>query len=356
MNISAVHIATGVGAVVSALVVVLGLIFDWETWVWLPLAAVLGPTTMIVLRSMLLDRDTAPTLPAQHSPTPAPPAPPQPVAKRATISQLPLPTREKDYRFLFSATVSWLHDPQVPAMGADLGALAKQNVIARAIERTRQYGPDEYALATVELNAVLSERITLANGHYVWASEVTLTLSDADAKRLERISELRKQQALWEHERAHEIGVRDYLGNEVLRDPGSAVTWWFARNLDKPDAITITVREIDNLRRLTRAAHETGEPAPATPLTLLSPEPPTRVEFNGGVDPARRLATAVDQLCKNTEPEVRTTLYRRLADLLRVHGFAEAAEALRSPGDTTESEEASTEHGTDEPGSAPVPS
>ena len=32
MNISAVHIATGVGAVVSALVVVLGLIFDWETW------------------------------------------------------------------------------------------------------------------------------------------------------------------------------------------------------------------------------------------------------------------------------------------------------------------------------------
>lgn len=325
------RIAFGAGAVVSAFIVVLALVLHWATWVWVPLAVVLGPVTAIVLRSVLPDHDDEPEPHQQRHAQTAPQTPPPPAPRRETVSRLPLPSKDRDYRFLFSATVSWLHDPQVPAMTADLAALAKQNVIARAIERARQYGPGEHAVATVDLGAVLSERTTVANGHYVWATDVALTLSEADARRLERIAELRKQRALWELERAHELGVRDYLGKEVLRDPGSAVTWWFARNLDKPDAITTTVRDIDNLRRLTSAAHATAIPS------LEPPEPLTVLEVPQGLgdhdDPVLRLSTAVEQLAEGREPALRATLHRRLADLLRAHGLTMAADALSRPDD-----------------------
>ncbi|EHR62383.1 hypothetical protein [Saccharomonospora cyanea] len=343
------RIAVGVGTAVSVLVVVLALVFDWATWVWLPLAAVLGPATAIVLRSVLLDRDDEPAPHPQRATPAAPQPPPPPAPRREAVSGLPLPTKDRDYRFLFSATVSWLHDPHVPAMTADLAAMAKQNVIARAVDRARQYGPDEHAVATVDLGAILSERITVANGHYVWATDVTLTLSDADARRLERIAELRKQRALWELERAHELGVRDYLGKEVLRDPGSAVTWWFARNLDKPDAIATTVRDIDNLRRLTSAAHATHVPTwdsgSGGPLTVFPAQPSPPVTPNGNDDPVRRLTAAVDELAEGHEPALRATLHRRLAELLRVHGLTAAADTLSRPDDVVEAEPGNRDDG-----------
>lgn len=98
MNALTGRLAFGLGAAVSALVVVLGLTLDWATWVWLPLAAVLGPGLAIVLRSMFVDE--VPSTPPP--PRPAPSGPPAPTPQQARVADLPVPTSVDDYQFLFS--------------------------------------------------------------------------------------------------------------------------------------------------------------------------------------------------------------------------------------------------------------
>ncbi len=333
MNLPTGRIPLGVGASVSAVITALGLGFGWATWVWVPLAAILGPAVAIVLRSMLLNQLTDPS-PVPSRPS-APIGPPPPAPQHEKISDLPLPTSEPDYRFQFSATVSCLRDPHVPPLHADLRVLAKQNVIARALERARRYGPDDYAMATVDLAAALAERITLANGHYVWASDVAVTLSNTDSERLDTMAHLRKEKALWELKRAHELAARDYVGREVLRDPGTAVKWWFGRHLDDAKAPDIAVRSIDDLCTITSEAHTTDVPVwegrvHQSPAAL----PPTPVDLPALSDPtdtARHLKSVLATLSEDFESPLRATLRRRVADLLRKYGLTEAADALSDP-------------------------
>ncbi|EHY88324.1 hypothetical protein [Saccharomonospora azurea] len=323
MNALTGRLAFGLGAAVSALVVVLGLTLDWATWVWLPLAAVLGPGLAIVLRSMFVDE--VPSTPPP--PRPAPSGPPAPTPQQARVADLPVPTSVDDYQFLFSAVVSWVRDPVVPPLNVDLGTLATRTILERAVEQAREYSPENYALATVDLNAHLAQRVAIANGHYVWASEVTLQLPDADAERLHEIAKLRKDKVLWELRRSREIFARDYVGREVLSDPGTAVKWWFGRHLDEPDAPEKTVSAIADLRRLTSAAHaeetpvwsvdEQAAPAPAPP-TVIVPPPPTRPSAN----PREQFDDAVDRLAEDLDPVVQATLRRRLDDVLRTYGKA----------------------------------
>lgn len=326
MNAFTGRLAFGLGAAVSALVVVLGLTLDWATWVWLPLAAVLGPGLAIVLRSMAVE-------PPASAPPPRPAAsePPQPSPQHTRVTDVPLPTNMGDYQFRFSAVVSWVREPHVPPLNVDLGTLATRNVLDRAVTRTREYSPENYALATIELNAHLAERVAIANGHYVWASEVTLRLSDADARRLEEMAALRKDKALWELRRSREMLARDFVGREVLSDPGTAVKWWFGRHLDQADAPKTAVRDIADLRRLTAAAHnkdtpvwDSGEP-PALPPAPLPPPLPVTPGPAPHVDPREQFDDAVNRLAGDLDPAVRDTLRRRLDDVLRTYGLAEPA-------------------------------
>ncbi|WP_298183337.1 hypothetical protein [Saccharomonospora sp.] len=339
MDSLANRIAAIGGVVAGGTIIVLGLVLGWATWVWLPFAAVLATVTVVVLRSALHERELNASTPLrQHVPPPTPVPPSGPTPRRETISELPLPSQEQDYRFLFSATVLWERQPHVPAMTTDFGAAAKQFVITRAAGLTQQHHPEDSTMATTNLSSYLAERQQVVNGHYVWATDVTLKLSTEDSERLARMAKLRKDRALWEQERAHELSLRDYIGKEVLRDPGTAVLWWFARNLQDPDGLTKTVNDIEKLRRLTSAAHATHVPPwdqePFTPphhengqASLFTP--PAVVEgTTAEPDPTLRLVDAVEQLTDNTEPALRSTLHRRLVQLFHAQGLTATADEI----------------------------
>jgi hypothetical protein len=61
----------------------------------------------------------------------------------------------------------------------------------------------------------------------------------------------RVRKAIWEHQRKYEQNKRAYLGRDVLKDPGSAVVWWLARN---DDHVEKTVQAIGLLAQLSSAA------------------------------------------------------------------------------------------------------
>jgi hypothetical protein len=105
------------------------------------------------------------------------------------------------------------------------------------------------------LAAALGTVLPDGSGQVVtWAGDVALSISDDDDARLRKMSELRKQELAWEHERGVERTMRAYLRNEVLDSPGSAVVWWLARH---PEQVEDTARLIGPLAQLSAAAHDT---------------------------------------------------------------------------------------------------
>ncbi|MCF3142039.1 hypothetical protein IQ293_02075 [Streptomyces platensis] len=95
-------------------------------------------------------------------------------------------------------------------------------------------------------------------GHLqIMAEDVTLTLREHDQERLDKLSEVRKDKAVWEHQRKYEQSKREYLGEDVLKDTGSAVVWWLAKN---DDHVEKAVADIGLLAQLTSAANDTDVP------------------------------------------------------------------------------------------------
>lgn len=85
------------------------------------------------------------------------------------------------------------------------------------------------------------------------ALDITLSLSEPDQERLDKLAAVRKDEDVWEHERKYEQSRRAYLGEDVLKDTGSAVVWWLHRN---EDSIDTTVKDIGLLAQLTSAAND----------------------------------------------------------------------------------------------------
>ncbi|MDE3719924.1 hypothetical protein PWG71_00875 [Nocardiopsis sp. N85] len=133
---------------------------------------------------------------------PAPPARPRNGGRIRTIA---LPSALDDYDLHFSAVVHWrwsstvdlrLRDPMGPAVLA---------VVTRAAELVRETDPSDEGMAECELAARLAfEHAVLGSGIVVWADAVELRLSDADAGRLRRTADLRKDRALREATRVAE--------------------------------------------------------------------------------------------------------------------------------------------------------
>ncbi|MEV8018551.1 hypothetical protein AB0O76_19860 [Streptomyces sp. NPDC086554] len=280
----------------ALLVLILGLTLDWPVWMWsgaISLLLVAG-TVGAVTATRVQQRAPFPpgTLPEQPSP---------PVERRELqVTRVPIPSQLADYDFLFSARVRWCPvDPTSSDQLINPGALAVEAVLARARQVTSGLKPFRSALVQHELNGALGVMERDREGHVqAMALDVHLTLADEDQERLDRLAAIRKDEAVWEHQRKYEQNKREYLGDDVLQSTGSAVVWWLAKN---DDHVEKTVKDIGLLARLSSAAnnaevdepfrhlvpdsaHSPGMPGPAFPGAEQADPLPDRAPLRSGPD------------------------------------------------------------------------
>ncbi|MFH9107084.1 hypothetical protein ACH4LN_12050 [Streptomyces albus] len=237
------------------LVLILGLLGSWPLWAWS--AALVG----VVCAGIVLAKVATPRphpLAQQYDTEPDLPVPP-PERRAQKIREVSLRSALPDYEFLFSATVRWCPLPEPPnAPAINPAGVAVSALLERAEELTRQFPPHRHSLAQHQLNGALGTMLPDPTGRLdVMAEDVSLVLAEADAERLSRLSTVRKEQAVWEHERKAECDKRAYLGDDVLKDTGSAVVWWLAKN---DDQIKRAVDDIGVLAQLSSAANNEDVP------------------------------------------------------------------------------------------------
>jgi hypothetical protein len=321
-------------SVIAALLWVgLGLRYGWPAWLWLALviATIVAPWLVIWRFRRWRERRLALASPPVE--TVVEPERPQPVER--TLSGLPMRSAHPDYKFLFSGKVFWYPKPDAPGLPhADPGGLAVDMVLEQAKQFVAEIPPDEGQLAQYRLNAALGAERSDPSGHVAaWASEVRLELPATDADRLRRLAEARKQEELWARARNHERDKRAYFADDVLKNPGSALVWWLAREDGNVDE---AVRQIGNLRKLTAAAHDTRVPEPdfdaphwinAVPAGQPTMHSFLLEEFELHTNGAwQHVSAAIESLAAGEE---RATLGRRFADVLAAHGHRELAELVR---------------------------
>ncbi|MFD3574450.1 hypothetical protein [Streptomyces sp. NPDC058644] len=261
----------------ALLVLILGLCLDWPFWVW--------PTAVVILLSALAVAATTAARARRRDPFPPGTVPDQPIPpverREVYVDRISLPSQFPDYDFLFSATVRWCPaEPSADVSLINAGALAMDAVVERARAVTSRREPFRSSLVQQELSGALGVMEADPGGRVrALALDVVLVLPEEDQQRLDRLAAIRKNEDLWEHERNYERNKREYLGGDVLRDTGSAVVWWLAKN---DDHVEKAVNDIGLLARLTSAANneEVAEPfrhlVPEAfpPITLPEPESP----------------------------------------------------------------------------------
>lgn len=308
--------------------VVLGLVLPWPVWVWVVLVVVLLSVPFQVRRTILYraqQRELRQQVLVQQqsrAELEQAAATPPPQFQREIVAGVPLPSAVPDYDFVFAATVYWRTVPRPGGwQHANPGALATDAVIVRAREVTIQELPHRYAMAQFRLNSALGTILGDGSGFVeVWATQVQLTLADDDLTRLRKLADVRKDQDVWDHERHHERAKRAYLGDDVLKNTGSAVVWWLAHAKDDID-VRGTVDLIGTLRQLSAAANNSEVPELALPpvaeLTAAPEPPPADVTIAAQ---ARRMMDGL-----NLDEPARAMFVRRLAKVLAASGRKDAA-------------------------------
>ncbi|MEU8921201.1 hypothetical protein AB0D10_09735 [Kitasatospora sp. NPDC048545] len=179
----------------------------------------------------------------------------EPPWEKTRVSGVALPSLVPDYDFHFSATVWWR--PIRNATGlvhADPAGLAVETVLDRARSVTEREVPGRLDLVQHRLNGVLGTQAQDRSGLVeAMGGRVELRLSEDDRNRLGKLSEVRKTEEVWEHERRYEQSKRAYLGDDVLKSTGSAVVWWLARHDEQVEA---AVDMIGPLAQLSAAAND----------------------------------------------------------------------------------------------------
>lgn len=255
------------------------------------------------------------------------PAPPPVVLGEQAVVQIPLPSSEEDYDFLFSATVRW--SPLTRMSVSALAPLAVEAVLARATQVTKDRRPDRVALVQHELSVVLGRMRTDAQGLLeAKADSVSLSLPEADQERLDKLAGLRKDMALWDHTVSQERRRRDYLANDVLKDTGSAVVWWLSRNDDQVDR---AVRDLGVLAQLAAAAnnlevseryrHIAPYPAPGAP-SRDGCAPPHEAS------PSDHFAAILDEIGLELGSPESALLARQFAEKIAANGRRDLADDL----------------------------
>lgn len=270
------------------------------------------------------------SVPSTAPPDDATPEPPPPQYQARPIAGIPLPSAHEDYRFAFSATVYWL--PMADGV-AEPGAIAVSEIVRRAREIAERRDPAQAALVMHELAVLLADaKPDRAGRVHARAESIQLQLSADDQRRLEELASLRKQEQLWDYQRRQEQSKRRYLSEDVLKDAGSAVVWWLARNDDQP------VKVAENIEMLTKLAHAAsnangdrpGEAADAghsAPTAGPCSPQDTAEQFGAFVDSLGLL-----------DDDARLTLTKQVARLMERHGHPDVAtEMNRQYGDWPDS-------------------
>ncbi|PKW14619.1 hypothetical protein [Saccharopolyspora spinosa] len=323
-------------AVIAALLwIVLGLRFGWPMWLWFALVVLTLAAPWLVFWRYRSWKERKLAAEPQLVEAAEPPERPAPVEQ--LLSRLPIRSAHPDYKFLLSGKVFWYPRPDAPGLPhADPGALAVDVVLEQAKYLVAEIPPDEGELAQYRLNAALGAERTDPSGHVsAWAGDVRLELTESDADRLRHLAEGSKRQELWQRNRDHEREKRAYLADDVLKDPGSALVWWLAR---EDGNVGEAVHQIGNLRRLTAAAHDTRVPAPDIDapqwISAVPTDQPTmrsirfeEFELQGsGWGAPQHVLAAIESLATGEE---RAVLGRRVAEVLAAHGHRELAELVR---------------------------
>ncbi|WP_052849900.1 hypothetical protein [Streptomyces avicenniae] len=314
-------------AVICSLVLaILGLSLDWPPWLW----CVAGTGLLAVV---LLALGTSPRpygyIPPENTLEPdVPQAPPR---QEQRVRDVALPSALPDYDFLFSATIRWVPEEADPPPYFDPGALAMQGVVLRARAFAARQDPRSSSLAQHQLSGVLGVMEPDPSCRVIaMAKDVRLTLSETDQRRLSALSDVRKDEEVWEHERNYERSKRTYLTDDVLKDPGSAVVWWLARNGEQ---VEHTVERIGLLARLSAAANNSEVVEPFRDLAYPYPPPPRETfadEAPAEPSQARSAESLAEDLMSwlglDREDPTMRLLADRFADYLRAAGKKEEAD------------------------------
>ncbi|GAA3782007.1 hypothetical protein GCM10022403_015700 [Streptomyces coacervatus] len=313
--------------ILGLLLVIIGLIFDWPLWAW-PIVA--GALLVGAAASLVVTHRRKPYIPPERLLEPDV----QPVERwERMIKQVSLPSLEEDYDFQFSATVRWRPlDAPANAPVVNPGGLAIEAILDRVRHITRQAPPHRSSLTEHHLNGALATMLPDPSNRVVaMAENVQLSLSDSDRDRLEKLATVRKDEAVWEHERKWEQNRRAYLSGDVLKTPGSAVVWWLAKNDERVDK---TVSDIGLLAELSSAANNIPVPEDFhrfVPGLAALRVPGTAVREEARMGP-RTPDEYVEELLQGTgldEDDPRRELFiKRIADAARGAGLHEVAEVL----------------------------
>lgn len=307
-----------VAGVLALLVVVVGLTLGWPAWVWIPLAVLPAVAGVVLGKRIASSRRPEPF----PEPSVEPDQPPSAEPNQVDLPEVSLPSAVPDYRFLVSGTVYWRRNSKSPGREHwNLDSVAKEAITSRAGAALLTAQPHEYSVLAERLNVELGTEQLVPSGHVsAWGGAFVVTLPEADRNRLQRLADVRKNIEVWEQERSHERNVREYLGDDVLSSPGSAVVWWLARHYqDEGSGVSTAVDNIGRLRDLTAAAHETHNP--------------TRRAANGDApvqDGICPLVTWIDETFADRDEGERDLFVRwQVRELVRYQKHEEAA-ALRA--------------------------
>ncbi|MFD7508272.1 hypothetical protein ACFV5N_02815 [Streptomyces sp. NPDC059853] len=301
------------------LFLIIGISLDWPQWSW----SILALTVLCTLAATATRTREEPSADAGYLPQPSFDGPRY---REHRVERVALPTAAPDYHVEFSATVRWYETGSgdgspYPLDGA---ALAAGSVIARAQAVTGRGHPSQVSLTQHLLSGELGvaapddRRLVVA-----MARDISLSLPGPDRERLEKLARVRKDEEVWEHERHHERSKRAYLGDDVLKDPGSALVWWLSRDESK---LHETVDLIGLFTLLSAAANNQELPdAAASPLNPSEP-----VEDTPLTESERTVVEALVDLMRHADISVDNTLFiDRIIKILENSGRPAAAEEIR---------------------------
>ncbi len=305
---------------VCALFACLVLLARMPSLIALPIALVAGGAILTVL-----SRPAPAAQTASAPPTVITAEPPPPQYQAQPVAGIALPSARQDYRFIFSATVYWLDAVNGVA---DSGAIARSEIIRRAREIAQRRDPADAMLITSEAAVLLAElRLDPTNRVQVRAESAQFQLSDDDRRCLEELARLRKEEELWDHQRRQEQSKRRYLGEDVLRNPGSAVVWWLARNDSQPEKVADSIVA---LTRLANAANN-ADNAPADDFAVTDTEA-LAAEPVSPQTPAGQFGAFLDSL-SSLDDDARLLITKQMANMMESHGYAAVAREMTGPYD-----------------------
>ncbi|MEV0782354.1 hypothetical protein AB0I52_05060 [Streptomyces sp. NPDC050423] len=322
----------------------LGNLLHWSVWLWGFMSTVTASGSLLLVLTFL--GSGHPRADPYGTEEPEPPAAPteQPYQETRVIDAA-LPSAVDGYDFLFSATVWWRPAPDHTGRSDGASpALAVSAVVSRALEIVCRKQPGRASFARFFLEGELSVPLPDRSGRVMaLAADATLTLAPADRERLRKLSDLRKDEEIWEYERQHERNKRRYLGDDVLQSAGSAVVWWLARHENE---IEKAVDMIGPLAQIAAAAND--EEVPELFRHLLVPPVGARSEATVGgplwdapgpgaepfdreaeVGAADRLVLLMAAVGVKPDMDEYTVLVHRVVTSLEMAELYEAADEIR---------------------------